>query len=117
MIKRSEPQSLGEYLKEARERAGLSQRELGKQADVHHSYIARIESGELATPIPEYLQRLADVLEIDVTELLAFLGVKPEMPEPRVYFRRKFGVDADQADILAQLIEDYQAKQEKGGNT
>ena len=59
----------------------------------------------------EELQRLADVLELDITDLLAFLGVKPVMPEPRVYFRRKFGMDADQAEILANLVAEFQAKQ------
>lgn len=112
-----EPRTLGEYVRQAREAAGHSQRQLAKLAGVQHTYLARIENGTLASPQPEYLQRIADALGIDVTSLFVFLGVRPKLPEMRSYFRRKLGVNADEAEVLAQLIEDYQTKQDKGGNT
>ena len=46
---------------------------------------------------------------------LSYLGVKPITPEPRIYFRRAYGASADEAEILAQLIEEYQARKKKGG--
>jgi transcriptional regulator with XRE-family HTH domain len=114
MTKQPEPHSLGEYLRQQRERAGLSQRRLAGMTAIHHSYLARLENGELLNPQAEYLQRIANVLGVDVADFFAFLGVRPEVPEMRAYFRRKLGVNADEADVLAQLIEDYQAKQKKG---
>jgi transcriptional regulator with XRE-family HTH domain len=115
----NKPDTLGTFIASQRERMGLSQRQLAALAGVHHSLIARLESGEIvAGRSPEHMQAIADVLEVDVSELLSFVGIKPTLPEPRVYFRRKFGVNAKDADILTQLIEDYQAKQQrnkKGG--
>lgn len=113
--KRNHLPTLAAYLRQAREQAGCSIRELAKRVGVHHSYLARLESGETANPAPELLERLADELGVDSTELLAYVNVS--LPEPRAYFRRKLGVDAGEADVLAQLIEDYRAKKNKKGGT
>lgn len=104
--------SFGAHLRATRERAGLSLRELAARATMNYGYLARIESGERSKPAPDVLQRLADALEVDSADFFAFFGVKPAatLPPPRTYFRRKFGVGAQEADILASLIEDYQAK-------
>jgi transcriptional regulator with XRE-family HTH domain len=107
--------TLGEFIQVRRLAAGLSQRQLAGQAEMHHSVLSRLESGEVAQVAPDILQRLADVLGLDVTDLLRFLGVEPGLPEPRAYFRRKLGVNAKEADVLAQLIEEHQAKTKKGG--
>jgi transcriptional regulator with XRE-family HTH domain len=112
----SSHQSLGEYLREAREQAGLSIRELARLAEVNHAFLARVESGERGASA-ELLQRLADVLDVDAAELLAYVGIRPALPEPRMYFRSKLGVDADEAEILARLIEDHQAKKRKEEST
>jgi transcriptional regulator with XRE-family HTH domain len=105
--------TLGSFIATHREAAGLSQRELAARAGLHHSLLSRIESGEIsAGRTPEHLQGIADALAIDVSDLLGFLGVKPRLPEPRAYFRRKLGINARDADVLAQLVEDYRAKQQ-----
>ena len=107
--------SLGEYLRHARERAGLSQRQLAADANMHHPYIARLESGEVRSkPKPEHLQRLADALSIDLAELFAFLGVRPSLPETRTYFRRAYGVNDEEANVIASLVEHYIDKLRNG---
>lgn len=111
-----EPQTLGECLRIERERAGFSQGKLAEAVEVDKSYITLIESGKRAKPAADVLQRIADVLNIDSAKLLAYLGVKQRLPEPRVYFRRKFGINADQADILAQLVEHQMKKREEEAN-
>jgi transcriptional regulator with XRE-family HTH domain len=83
---------LGAYIRKTREAAGFSLRQLAQLVGVNHGYLARIEAGERVKPGADVLQRIADVLEIDSQELLKFVGVKPSMPEPRVYFRKEFGV-------------------------
>jgi transcriptional regulator with XRE-family HTH domain len=97
--------SLGEYLRSERERAGWSQRQFAGMVGIHYSYLSRLESGATANPAPELLQRMAEVLEIDATELLAYIGVKPNLPEPRMYFRSAYGLTPEQAEQAARLIE------------
>src|SRR6266849_5822966 len=104
------PRSLGETIRAHREAAGLSQRQLGSMADLHHSLLARIESGEVEKPSAELLQRLADTLEIDAQALLEFIGVKPNLPEPQVYFRKEFGVSDREAREIVKLIEERYVK-------
>lgn len=119
-----QPTPLGDYLRRKREQLGLSQRQLAARAGVHHSRLASLEKGETTTqPKPEHLQRLADALGIDVSKLLAFLGVKPTrpaLPSPRVYFRKAYGMTAEEAkqaeQAIDQLIEGlrHETKQQEG---
>src|ERR1044071_3433554 len=84
------PATLGEYLKSARERAGLSQRQLANRVGIHYSYLSRLESGENGSPSAEVLQ--------DIADLLAFIGVKPAegLPELAPYLRAKYHLDDEQ---------------------
>jgi transcriptional regulator with XRE-family HTH domain len=99
-------QSLGSILHQARREAGLSVRDLATQVSVHFTFIGQLESGK-KNPSPELLQRLADVLNLDINDLLQYIGLRPtgDLPSPRMYFRRKFGISEEQADVLARLIE------------
>ena len=45
----AEPATLGEYLRAAREQAGLSQRQLASRVGIHNSYLARLENGATQT--------------------------------------------------------------------
>lgn len=107
--------TLGAHLRAAREQAGLTVRDLAARAGITHPYLVRLENGEKRHPAADILMRLARALGIDDSELLAYIGVTPSLPEPRAYFRRKFGVDADEAEILARLIEEHQAQQRGEG--
>lgn len=89
------PSTLGEYLRSSREQTGISQRQLAGRVGIHNSYLARLENGETANPSADLLQRIADVLEISSTDLLAFIGVKPPegLPELAPYLRAKYHMD------------------------
>jgi transcriptional regulator with XRE-family HTH domain len=99
-----EPSTLAEYLKSAREQAGMSQRQLASRVGIHHSYLARLEQGENDSPSAELLQTIADVLEISSTDLLAFVGVKPPegLPELAPYLRAKYRMDETAIQELAK---------------
>lgn len=104
-----QPVSLGAYLREQRQRKGLSIRQLAERARVDHAYLVRLEGGKQAKPSADILQRIADALDLDFNGMLPFIGVRPDsaLPPVRTYFRRKLGVNADEAEVLAQLIEKY----------
>jgi transcriptional regulator with XRE-family HTH domain len=100
------PSTLAEYLRTAREQAGISQRQLASRVGIHHSYLARLESGETANPAADLLQKIADVLEINSADLFAFIGVKPPegLPELAPYLRAKYHLDEVAARALAELV-------------
>lgn len=89
------PSTLAEYLRAERQRAGISQRQLASRVGIHNSYLARLENGETANPAADLLQRIADVLEISSTDLLAFIGVVPPtgLPGLAPYLRAKYHMD------------------------
>lgn len=65
-----EPHGLGARLRQARERRGLSQRDLARRARVTYSAIALLESGERTGIGLEQLRRLARVLRVTTDYLL-----------------------------------------------
>jgi|SRR5215471_3641019 len=98
--------SLAEYLRAERERAGLSLRQLAKLAGLHYSYLARLESGENDHPSPEVVQHIADVLELDPTDLYAYIGVVPPrgLPDFAPYLRAKYHMDDEEIREMAEHL-------------
>ena len=52
-------QQLGKRLRELREQAGLTQRELARRVGVNFSYLSKIEKGVVAPPSERLVERLA----------------------------------------------------------
>ena len=61
---------LGPRIRQARERKGWSQRELGRQAQVRQAIISELETGKKADTIGVILKRLARALGVSVDHLL-----------------------------------------------
>lgn len=60
---------LGLLLRTLRESRGLSSRELGVLAEIDHTYIYRLETGEKQSPSEDYLARLLRVLKAQPREV------------------------------------------------
>src|SRR5450755_1854242 len=101
----SNQHQLGDVLRRERQRAQLTVRQLAETADLAPSSVSRIESGSIALPAPELLQRLARALGIDAEELYAPAGylVPNGLPSLRPYLRAKYGMQ----DEAASRIEGY----------
>lgn len=67
----TEVRSVGEKLREARKRRGLSQRELSRSSGVSVSLIRKLEQGEREDVRVETLHKLAATLKVRTTSLLA----------------------------------------------
>ena len=66
-------QSLGEVLREARNRADLSLRDLAKKLSVTASYLSDIEN-DRRVPSEDVLEQLARVFSLELDELMARAG-------------------------------------------
>ncbi len=64
-------------LRELREQAGLSQRELANKVGVNFTYLSKIESGVMPPPSEKVILRLAEVLNADKDELMTLAGKVP----------------------------------------
>jgi len=65
-------QAFAVVLKKLRREKGLSQEELGFRADLHRTYISQLERG-LKSPSLKTLRKIASVLELSLTELMALI--------------------------------------------
>ncbi len=71
---------LGEYLREQRQAAQLSLRQLSEVAGISNPYISQIERG-LKKPSAEILQALAKALQISAESLYVRAGILDERPD------------------------------------
>ena len=69
--------TLGDALREARERAGISQLEAGEEAGVAPNMISRLESGERQDARFTTIARIARALDTSLDELAADCGLVP----------------------------------------
>jgi transcriptional regulator with XRE-family HTH domain len=67
-------ETLGDYLREQRQSAKLSLRQLAEQAGVSNPYLSQIERG-LRRPSAEVLQQLAKALRISAEQLYLRAGI------------------------------------------
>ena len=66
--------SLGKLIHDTREKLGLSQRELARQANMDCAEISRIESGKRLKPNILYLKGIAEILNLSMVELMKLAG-------------------------------------------
>ena len=62
--------TVGDKIKERREKAGWSQTKLAQKADVQPSTISQIESGDRKTPSTKVLEKIANAFKTSVSKLL-----------------------------------------------
>ena len=70
--------NLSDVIRNAREKQGISQRELSRITNIDHNTISRIENGERKKPNTLTLTTLANVLNLDLYELMEMCGYSKE---------------------------------------
>jgi transcriptional regulator with XRE-family HTH domain len=61
---------LGDEIRGARERLGLSTQVAAERAQISTGYLNKLETGQVGSPSPRVLHRVASVLEIDYWTLM-----------------------------------------------
>ena len=72
-----ETQNFGAKLRELRNQAGLTQRELADRVNIDFSYLSKIESGVVPPPSEKVISQLAEALNADRDELSILAGRIP----------------------------------------
>lgn len=65
---------LGKTISEAREKVGISQRELARQSNMDCAEVSRIEAGKRLKPNVLYLKGIADTLNLSMIDLMKLAG-------------------------------------------
>ncbi|MFD7167069.1 helix-turn-helix domain-containing protein [Streptomyces violascens] len=100
--------ALGKQIKVLRERAGLSQRELGAMVSYGEDLISAIERG-VRTPQPEFLERIDELLGADGVLKAAVPEVREALARSRTRHPDWFR-DYAEAEAKAVALHDYTAQ-------
>ena len=66
--------TLASVVKDAREKLGISQRELSRRANMDCAEVSRIEAGKRQKPNVLYLKGIADTLNLSMAHLMKLAG-------------------------------------------
>jgi transcriptional regulator with XRE-family HTH domain len=105
--------ALGDYIREQRDQAQMSVRQLAAAAGVSNPYLSQIERG-LRRPSADILNRLAGALRISAESLYVQAGILSEVDRPEMSLSVVDSIAADQSLSEAQrrtLLEIYRAFQ------
>ena len=94
---------LADALRSARERLGLSQREISKAAGISNATLSRLEKGSI-TADPDTLKALASTLGLDHLWLLALNGTIPDQPEIRQIARAMKRMSPEERQKMLDLL-------------
>src|SRR5664280_527767 len=83
---------LGNLIAEARGRYGWSASELARRSKVAQSTVFRLEQAEFLSPSPDTLAKLAEALQLNLSDvlLMAQYPVPTELPSLPAYLRSKY---------------------------
>ena len=85
-------EALGRYIRTRRESRELDVRTAAEQAELDPSYWWKLEAGRYDSPAPRYLQAIAEVLQVPLTDLYGLAGYDhtDELPGFTPYLRTKY---------------------------
>jgi transcriptional regulator with XRE-family HTH domain len=101
--------SIGEYIREQREQAKISLRQLSQAAGVSNPYLSQIERG-LRKPSAEILQQIAKGLRISAEALYVQAGILEDQPADsgvRSALLAEPGLSERQKQVLIEIYESF----------
>lgn len=106
--------TLGALIRQARERAGLSLRNLEAITGIPRATLNRLELDQVDNPSPDTLLRVAEALELNSDDLFTFVGYRSrtDLPSLAPYLRTKYRLPpnalAEASQALQGVLEKYE---------
>lgn len=92
---------IGEIIAEAREKQGLSQRQLAKIANISNAELSKIESGEREIPNPKTLRKISKHIDVNYNVMMSMIGLGMEVLNPFIkdYYEKMNLDQLEEAEI------------------
>lgn len=106
--------SIGDFIREQREQAQVSVRQLSKLAGISNPYLSQIERG-LRKPSAEILQQIAKGLRISAEQLYVKAGIledRPDRGELVAAILSDAGLTERQKSVLVEIYESFRRENE-----
>ena len=92
--------TIGEVIAEAREKKGLSQRQLAKIAKINNSELSKIEAGIRKDPSPKILRKISNIIEVNYSELMYIIGLGLEVTPLNYFIKNHYSkLNKEELDI------------------
>src|SRR5919108_5573329 len=106
MVRKQTP-SLGNYLKSAREKKGLSLRGVETRVNVSNAYLSQLEGDKIKHPSPVVLYDLSNLYEVSYETLMEFVGypVPGATADRHSLYSRIGRTTKDEEDALAEYLD------------
>lgn len=90
---------IGEYVRKHRVEHNLSGREFARRIGTDDAYVIRLERGQVRSPRPDILVRIAETLRLPLSDVYAIAGyvVPCDLPTLVPYLRTRYGQLSDEA--------------------
>ncbi|MDN3359739.1 helix-turn-helix transcriptional regulator [Actinomadura sp. DC4] len=110
--------SIGEYIREQRQRAKVSLRQLAEVTGVSNPYLSQIERG-LRKPSAEILQQIAKGLRISAEALYVQAGILDDREsdtDVQAAIRADAGLSERQKQVLLDIYESFRREEGNAGD-
>lgn len=113
------PVTLGTFVCQARERAGLSLRNLEAITGIPRMKLNRLERDLKIENNADVLQRVAEALELDSDDLFALAGYRPseKLPSLTPYLRARYHLPPKALAAASEALRDILDKYDRTGET
>ena len=100
--------NIGEVIAEAREKKGLSQRQLAKLAKINNSELSKIEAGE-RDPSPKILRKISNIIDVNYSDLMYMIGLGLEVTQLNYFVKSHYAslnleqLDTAEINVLGSI--------------
>lgn len=92
--------TIGEVIAEAREKKGLSQRQLAKLANINNSELSKIEAGIRKDPSPKILRKISTIIDVNYSDLMYIIGLGLEVTPLNYFIKNHYSkLNKEELDI------------------
>ena len=101
--------NIGEVIAEAREKKGLSQRQLAKLAKINNSELSKIESGIRKDPSPKILRKISNIIDVNYSDLMYMIGLGLEVTQLNYFVKSHYAslnleqLDTAEINVLGSI--------------
>jgi transcriptional regulator with XRE-family HTH domain len=117
MAKRAK-QTLGNFLRTARNKAELSLRDVEEKTKVSNAYISQVESEKIKQPSPVVLHKLSNLYGVAYSALMSLAGypVPQALADESVLHARVGPLTEEEEDAVVDYIEFLRSKRKTRGH-
>jgi transcriptional regulator with XRE-family HTH domain len=122
MKRENQKQTLGQFLKNAREKQGLSLRAVEKVTGISNPYLSQLEGNKIKQPSPTLLHKLCELYEVPYSTVMELAGypttTTDSAPSRQSRIATRLGqITSEEEEALVEYLEFLRSRRKKGGRS